>query len=385
MAEKKTIAIISTLEGVPWGGSEELWMQTALAAVAAGHQVTVSMMGEPREHAKLSTLTDAGVHLRFSGTLRYITDSFFLRVRRKLTGRTASVRFYNRFAWLDEQQPDVILINASTAISLPHFPDLMEWMKATSLPFQTIIHHHAEHGMLTGAQASGLRTVSQKAQQVHVVALRNLQVLERQLAALFPKKNLVQNPVSVREAKMIPFPKWDILRIAVVARLDCTCKGQDILLEALANFEVPMPFSVTFYGDGPDRAYLERLVAFYRLETRVTIAGHVNGMEKIWAENHILLLPSLSEGTPISLVEAMLCGRPAMVTDVGDNARLIVDGKNGYVIPAATVAAIRNQLKRAIDNHGDWQRMGEQALNNAAAAYADDPAQTFLKAILAPN
>ena len=61
----------------------------------------------------------------------------------------------------------------------------------------------------------------------------------------------------------------------------------------------------------------------------------------IWAEHHALVLPSRFEGMPLVVVEAMLCGRPCIVTDVGGNAELIRDGINGFLAKAPTGATGR--------------------------------------------
>ena len=54
----------------------------------------------------------------------------------------------------------------------------------------------------------------------------------------------------------------------------------------------------------------------FDIADRVTFHGHVNDIrEDIWAKNHILVMPSYYEGMPIALVEAMLSGRTAIVTD----------------------------------------------------------------------
>lgn len=372
------IIIISTLEGVAWGGSEELWMQTALAAAAGGHAVAVSMMGAHREHPKLERLRQSGVEVVFAGLPSYRVDPVLKRVYRKLSRNTGIPVMKNRFSWIEDSKPDIILVNASTAISLTHFPDLLEWMIATKLPFHTLLQHHFENGVLTDWQKKGLLAVFGKAQKNHIVAWRNAEVLERQLAAVMPRKNLVLNPVSVTQQVLIPFPAWDILKIAVVARLDCVCKGQDILLEALATFTTEKPFHITFYGDGPDRPYLQDLISFYHLGHVVNFAGHVKGMDKVWADNHILLLPSISEGTPISLVEAMLCGRAAIVTDVGDNARLVTNHKNGYVVPAPTVACLQRTLAEAIADYKSWEMMGQAALGAVSTFGEKNVALSFL-------
>jgi glycosyltransferase involved in cell wall biosynthesis len=94
-------------------------------------------------------------------------------------------------------------------------------------------------------------------------------------------------------------------------------------------------------------------------------------VEDVWREHHALALPSRSEGLPLALLEAMLCGRPAVVTDVGGNAEAITDGVSGFLADAPTVGAFDEALERAWERRADWSRMGRAA---AAAARAIVPA-----------
>ena len=80
---------------------------------------------------------------------------------------------------------------------------------------------------------------------------------------------------------------------------------------------------------------------------KVTYGGFTEDVESIWASHHALVLPSRSEGLPLVVVEAMLCGRPAIVTDVAGNAELIQDGVSGFVAAAAAP-----QMPRRSDGAG---------------------------------
>ena len=73
----------------------------------------------------------------------------------------------------------------------------------------------------------------------------------------------------------------------------------------------------------------------------VHFRGHVNDIRAIWEQNHLLVLPSRYEGLPLALVEAMWCGRPAVVTDVGGNAELCVGKRNGICRASGYFIVIR--------------------------------------------
>src|SRR5262249_55981873 len=116
------------------------------------------------------------------------------------------------------------------------------------------------------------------------------------------------------------------LRLACVARLHPPSKGQDILFEALATPQwASRPWRLYLYGEGPMRNLLERLAQRSGLSDRVVFAGYKT-VEEIWASNHVLVMPSRYEGLPLAIVEAMLCARPVIATDIAGNSEVVEDG-----------------------------------------------------------
>src|SRR5262249_10183899 len=139
----------------------------------------------------------------------------------------------------------------------------------------------------------------------------------------------------------VEWPAPGPARFACVGRLDAMSKGYDTLIEALGGLAWrDRAWILSMYGDGPDRPYLQELSAVYGVGDKVIFRGHVNDVTRIWAENELLVLPSRTEGTPLSLIEALVCGRPAVVTDVGDCARWAQDGQTGFVAEGSTAVSI---------------------------------------------
>jgi glycosyltransferase involved in cell wall biosynthesis len=100
-------------------------------------------------------------------------------------------------------------------------------------------------------------------------------------------------------------------------------------------------------------------------------------IKAIWEQNHLLVLPSRYEGLPLVLVEAMWCGRPAVVTDVAGNTEVCIDNETGFVAPAPTVALLADTLQRAWDRGEYWQRMGLAARARAESQIPRDPIPMF--------
>jgi glycosyltransferase involved in cell wall biosynthesis len=108
------------------------------------------------------------------------------------------------------------------------------------------------------------------------------------------------------------------------------------------------------------------LAQYYGLENKVTWHGYVEDIgREIWAKNHLLLMPSLYEGCPISLYDAALFRRPAVVSDVGGNAEFVMEGENGFVSAAPTAVDFGRALERAWASRFQWKQMGEAARNRA--------------------
>jgi glycosyltransferase involved in cell wall biosynthesis len=95
-----------------------------------------------------------------------------------------------------------------------------------------------------------------------------------------------------------------------------------------------------------------------------------------------LLLPSRAEGNSLSLIEAMICGRIPITTNVGRANELIDDNKTGFIAPAATVELIDEALERAWQKRAEWQSMGQRAADAIRARHSLRPAEDFADRIL---
>jgi glycosyltransferase involved in cell wall biosynthesis len=123
------------------------------------------------------------------------------------------------------------------------------------------------------------------------------------------------------------------LRAVTVARLD-PVKDQGTMLRAVRLIVDEDPsFSLDIVGDGPLRGELESLRAQLGLDRHVRIHGFQVDIRPFLAQADIFLLSSVSEGIPLTLLEAMAVGLPGVATDVGGNREVIVDGVTGYLVP----------------------------------------------------
>lgn len=114
-------------------------------------------------------------------------------------------------------------------------------------------------------------------------------------------------------------------------------KGQLVLLDALQLLaRQNVRFTMTIAGDGPLRPELEQRIREHGLSDRVRLTGWLSNGEirDLIMAARALVLPSFAEGLPVVLMEAMALGRPVVATYVGGIPELVVDGVNGWLVPA---------------------------------------------------
>jgi glycosyltransferase involved in cell wall biosynthesis len=240
-----------------------------------------------------------------------------------------------------------------------------------------IVHCNSEHWWF-GEKVGEATATYTAARKVFCVSEGNLDLLRIQVSDSLSNAELVWSPYNISPDRRPPWPdQSDCWRLACVARLEPAAKGQDLLLRVLARSEWrDRPIELSLFGTGPDEQVL-RILAQTLQMTSVYFRGHVPDVGMIWEKNHLLILPSRHEGRPLSLIEAMWCGRPAVVTDVGGNAELCLDGETGFVAEAPTVQALSNALERAWMRRGEWKQLGKQARGRAESIIPRDPVALF--------
>jgi glycosyltransferase involved in cell wall biosynthesis len=259
--------------------------------------------------------------------------------------------------------------------------DLLEFCAERQLPFVTVSHANKEAVWYPGDRAARYRSALAAARRCFFVSQANLRLSEKQIGGAIGNAEIVRNPVNISYDAA---PGWPPLgkdgewRFACVGRLYPSAKGQDILLEALAAPSWrARPWRLYIYGDGLMRQSLEWLAADLGLADRVVFAGFSTNVEEIWAANHVLLMPSRFEGLPLAIVEAMLCGRPVVATDVAGHAEIIQDGVTGFLADAPTPASVSAALERFWERRSEAEAIGKAAASRIRQLMPPDPIRIF--------
>ncbi|BFT29624.1 glycosyltransferase [Alteromonas sp. D210916BOD_24] len=150
------------------------------------------------------------------------------------------------------------------------------------------------------------------------VVYNGIKPLEPVLEALIPLKAKLE----------LPEDAWVF---GTVARLD-PIKNQKMLIRAFANVSDVLPNAyLLIVGDGELMSELKALVAQLNLTQKVIFTGYKSNPTNYLAIMDVFLLPSLSEGTSITLLEAMSLGKPCIVTNAGGNPEIVAHLETGLV------------------------------------------------------
>ena len=138
--------------------------------------------------------------------------------------------------------------------------------------------------------------------------------------------------------------------IAVVSRLSKE-KNIEVVLDILPLIIRSFPDTkLIIAGDGDRRDFLELYVNQLNLDRNVEFLGFVEDIQNVYAIATIVVLPSLQEGIPLSLVEAAGYGIPVVATDVGGISEVVVDGKSGFLVPVGDKEALYNKIYLLLSN-----------------------------------
>jgi glycosyltransferase involved in cell wall biosynthesis len=153
--------------------------------------------------------------------------------------------------------------------------------------------------------------------------------------------------------------------IVCIARLEMR-KGIHLLLEALAHLLKDFPAcKCLLVGEGPSRQELIKRASELGLTSAAIFVGHAKDVRPYLEAADLFVLPSFKEGLPLSLVEAMAYGLPAVVTDVGGNAEVVLQGHNGLVVEPGSVERLTDAIKHLLANGEERRRMGKNGLERA--------------------
>lgn len=119
-----------------------------------------------------------------------------------------------------------------------------------------------------------------------------------------------------------------------------------LLLAARHVATVRPQFRLAIAGSGPSETELKELAIKLRIEDRVEFLGEVRDMPAQLSRASLFVLPSVTEGLPLTVLEAMACGLPVVATSVGGTPEAVDNDVSGLLVPSGDAAAMANALLR---------------------------------------
>ncbi len=159
-------------------------------------------------------------------------------------------------------------------------------------------------------------------------------------------------------------------RISVVANF-FPIKGHEFLLHAVPAVLAVYP-NVTFVlaGDGENRAAMMTLADRLGVSAAVTFPGEIPDALELMRASDLVVLPSISEGLPIALVEAMALGRPVVTTGVGGIPEVVDDGVTARMVPPRDPNALAAAMLDILGDEALSHRLGANARAVAAERFS---------------
>jgi len=170
------------------------------------------------------------------------------------------------------------------------------------------------------------------------------------------------------------------LKIICSARL-IKRKGQYTLINALAELKRSnINFHIDFVGEGDEKDAYIHYAKEKGVSEQITFSGYVprKYMPEKYQTADIFVLPSFNEGMSNALLEAMACGLPVVVTDVGGTEEL-VDKSNGYIFKAGNSHALSEILKQLHQNKEQIKTLGQNSRKKAEQLNWENIARKYLK------
>ena len=220
-----------------------------------------------------------------------------------------------------------------------------------------------------------IRAAAQRAQRTVVVAHAVGARMVREMGAR--RERLVTIPNGIDCGRFRPGPDGELRRslgveegallVGTVARLE-PVKNQALLIEAIALSRETVPMHVVLVGDGPCRGALAARASECGVEKRVHFLGTLEDPAAFYRSLDAFALTSLTEGTSLSLLEAMASGLACVATDVGGNAETL--GDTGLLVPSGDARRLADALADLHRSSADRARLGTAARRRAEASFS---------------
>lgn len=369
------IGIYSTMAGMPWGGSEELWSRAALALLQQGHEVCVNYKRRKQPVERLELLKSQGAEIHFRRGIRVG------RALRKVMHALHLGR-HSGLDWIKSSRPDFVLLSVGFHLDET---SITQTLREQCIPYAILVQSASPYHWIEMNRFAIERAAYDGAVRCFFVSKQNQSIVETNLALDLTSSEIVDNPFQVPLDAAPAWPNCDkTWKLACVARIHFQSKAQDLLLRVMRQPKWrSRPVEVHCWGgDGGSMQQAKELISLHGQQKQFFLHGFTQNVDAIWRDHHALVLPSRFEGNALAMIEAMLCGRMPIVTNVGRAAELVDDNENGFIAESATFELFDDALERAWERRHEWQAMGVRAAQAIRQRHSLQPAEDFAASLL---
>ncbi len=215
--------------------------------------------------------------------------------------------------------------------------------------------------------AIGLEKILAKKTHAIITVSRALQSYERKMLNIPENKiKVIYNGIDLpklQEKQLDIRKEWGIssndILVGTVARL-IPSKGIDFLIRAVPKvLEKHSNVKFMIVGDGPEDGKLKKLAKEINCENYIIFTGYIEYVWYCYRAFDIFVLPSLSEGLGIAVLEAMVSGKPVIASNTGGIPEIIEHGVNGYLVEPGDSWQIAEAILKLLSSPEERKRYGE--------------------------
>ena len=351
-----SVLFLSLMNGSSWGGSEELWYKTAMHSLQRGCKTGCAVYHWKEKEPRMQSLHAAGAQIYYLPNKGIAKRNLLEKMQFKITKK---IRLKKAIRELPVDEYDLVVLNLGAfEIVNPVWIHFYKRLKKYALLF----HNYSGNIEFSAKQEAALKEWIYRAQVNLFASVRIIELLEKKLAITINNRDILINPITFPPPSDItgypPLKNGGYVFI-MLAALEVYRKAQDQLIKALSSPKWKQRnWILELYGDGPDRASLQRLIEERDMKDKIFLRGHSANVKKLLLDAHMVLQITHMDAMPLAVVEGMAMSRPLVVSDVGDMPQWVKDGENGWVAPNASPEEIDRAMERAWSEKANWNEMG---------------------------
>jgi glycosyltransferase involved in cell wall biosynthesis len=164
----------------------------------------------------------------------------------------------------------------------------------------------------------------------------------------------------------------DRFAVGWIGRMTAVKRTDDVLVAFKRLRDGGVDAVLCMVGDGPDRLQLEQRAHELGVARDTVFLGYQEDVAQFYAAFDALVLPSVNEGTPVSVIEALAAELPVVATRVGGVPDVVRDGEDGFLVEAGATGDLADRLAQLARNPALRARMGKQGRERVLPRYAVD-------------